>query len=195
MCNKSCSNVVFLRFCMVISHYSPLMAATPGSTVPSMASSNSPPPVEMYDTLSAKPNLLTQATESPPPISENAPFAVASAIAAPMAREPAVNSSTSNTPAGPFQRMVLAPLMAAANAFWLSGPASKPSQPAGISLAGAIFISAPAFRLMVSQSMASLAMTASVPSTRFTPFALAFLMTSSATSNLSSSQMDSPTVP
>ena len=50
-----------------------LIAATPGNSLPSIYSSRAPPPVETYDTLSAKPNLLIQATESPPPMSENAP--------------------------------------------------------------------------------------------------------------------------
>ena len=49
------------------------------------------------------PNLLIHATESPPPMSEYAPFAVASTIASAIAREPAVKLSNSNTPAGPFQ--------------------------------------------------------------------------------------------
>ena len=88
------------------------MAAIPGSTLPSMASRSAPPPVDTYDTLSAKPNLFTQATESPPPTSENAPFSVASTIASAIAREPAVKLSNSNTPAGPFQRIVFASLMA-----------------------------------------------------------------------------------
>ena len=60
------------------------MAAIPGSTLPSIASRSAPPPVEMYDTWSAIPNLLIHATESPPPINENAPFFVASAIASPI---------------------------------------------------------------------------------------------------------------
>lgn len=57
------------------------IAATPGSSFPSIASRRAPPPVEMYETLSARPNLFIQATESPPPIREKAPFDVASAIA------------------------------------------------------------------------------------------------------------------
>ena len=63
------------------------------------------------------PNLLIQATESPPPINENAPFLVAFAIASAIAREPAVKLSNSKTPAGPFHRIVLASSIAAANAF------------------------------------------------------------------------------
>ena len=51
-------------------YYSPVIAATPGRTLPSIASSIAPPPVDTYDTLSARPNLLTAATESPPPTSE-----------------------------------------------------------------------------------------------------------------------------
>ena len=60
----------------------------PGSTLPSIASSRAPPPVETYDTPFANPNLLTQATESPPPTNEKAPFLVASTIASPTEREP-----------------------------------------------------------------------------------------------------------
>ena len=82
------------------------------------------------------PNLLIHATESPPPMSEKAPFAVAFAMASAIAREPAVKLSNSNTPAGPFQRMVLAPSMAAEKSLRVSGPASRPSQPSGIALAG-----------------------------------------------------------
>lgn len=48
----------------------PLIAAIPGSTLPSMASRRAPPPVDTYETWSARPNLLTQATESPPPTRE-----------------------------------------------------------------------------------------------------------------------------
>ena len=64
------------------------IAAIPGRTFPSIASSNAPPPVETYDTPLANPNLLTQATESPPPTSEKAPFLVASTMASPTVREP-----------------------------------------------------------------------------------------------------------
>ena len=73
------------------------MAAIPGRILPSIASRSAPPPVDTYDTLSAKPNLFTQATESPPPTSENAPFSVASTIASAIAREPAVKLSVSYT--------------------------------------------------------------------------------------------------
>ena len=131
--------VTAYAFLLNVQPYSPLIAATPGSTLPSIASSNAPPPVEIYETLSARPNLLTQATESPPPMSEKAPSAVASAIALPIARLPSQKLSNSNTPAGPFQRMVLAPLMALAKFFCASGPASRPSQPSGIALDGNTF--------------------------------------------------------
>ena len=137
--------------------------------------------------MSAIPNLLIQATESPPPIKEKAPLAVASAIASAIAREPAVKLSNSNTPAGPFQRIVLAPLIASANALRVSGPASKPSQPSGTSLAGQICV-------LASLENASAA-TQSVPKTKFTPFAFALAMISNAKSNLSSSQIDIPIFP
>ena len=57
--------------------------------------------------MSAKPNWLMAATESPPPIKEKAPFAVAFTMASAMALVPTANFGISNTPTGPFQRMVL----------------------------------------------------------------------------------------
>ncbi len=104
----------------------------PGRIFPSIASSKAPPPVDTYDTPFAKPNLLTQATESPPPTREKAPFLVASTMASPTEREPWVKFSNSNTPVGPFQRIVLDFLITSANIFSDSGPISKPSQPSGI---------------------------------------------------------------
>mmetsp|Transcript_25367 Transcript_25367/g.78092 ORF Transcript_25367/g.78092 Transcript_25367/m.78092 type:complete len:202 (+) Transcript_25367:568-1173(+) len=49
-------------------------AATPGNTLPSKSSKLAPPPVEMCDILSARPDLFTAATESPPPMMVTAPF-------------------------------------------------------------------------------------------------------------------------
>ena len=114
--NSAVNRAVYWNFIKAV-NYSPLIAATPGRTLPSIASRRAPPPVEMYDTWSAIPNLLIQATESPPPMSENAPLAVALPIASAIAREPAVKLSNSNTPAGPFQRIVFASTIAAAKAF------------------------------------------------------------------------------
>lgn len=70
---------------------------------PRIASRRAPPPVDTYETLSARPNLLTHATESPPPTREKAPSLVASTIASAMAFDPVVKLSNSNTPAGPSQ--------------------------------------------------------------------------------------------
>ena len=50
------------------------MAAIPGNSIPSIYSNMAPPPVDTYDTLSANLYLFIAATESPPPINENAPF-------------------------------------------------------------------------------------------------------------------------
>merc|ERR1719352_158257 len=49
-------------------------AATPGSTLPSSSSKLAPPPVEMCDIFSDKPDLFTADTESPPPMMVIAPF-------------------------------------------------------------------------------------------------------------------------
>ena len=81
-----------------------------------MASSRAPPPVDTYETLSASPNLFTQATESPPPTRENAPFLVASTMASATAREPDVKLSNSNTPVG-MDAIRIIPLHAMHNPF------------------------------------------------------------------------------
>ena len=108
-------------------------------------------------------------------------------MASAIAFEPPAKLSNSNTPAGPFQRIVFAPSIAAANDLRVSGPASKPSQPSGI---------APAGQTCVLQSfLKSSPAMQSVPRTKFTPFSLAFFITSSATSSLSSSQIDLPMCP
>ena len=65
------------------------------------------------------PNLLKQATESPPPINENAPFLVAFAIA----REPAVKLSNSKTPAGPETQKAFAAAIEDAKTILWNGPA------------------------------------------------------------------------
>ena len=57
-------------------------------------------------------------------------------MASAIAREPAVKLSNSNTPAGPFQRIVFASLMAFAKSSRVAGPASIPSQPSGMSFDG-----------------------------------------------------------
>ena len=117
---KACLNF-FLNRLSIIEEFLiivyPWIALIPGRIFPSIASSNAPPPVDTYDTPFAKPNLLTQATESPPPTRENAPFLVASTIASPTEREPWVKFSNSNTPVGPFQRIVLDFLITSANIF------------------------------------------------------------------------------
>src|SRR5438105_7218584 len=80
-------------------------AATPGSSLPSSNSSDAPPPVDINVILSASPACLTAVTESPPPTIVVAPnCAIASAIAI----VPSPNSGISNTPIGPFQRIVSA---------------------------------------------------------------------------------------
>src|SRR5690606_1745417 len=78
-------------------------AATAGRVLPSRNSRNAPPPVEMYDTLSAMPYLSTAASVSPPPAMENA---AESAIALARVRVPLPKASNSNTPTGPFQTTV-----------------------------------------------------------------------------------------
>ena len=66
------STLLLLYSSTLLLFYSPI-AFTPGSTLPSINSSMAPPPVETKLTLLPRPSWLTAATESPPPMSENAP--------------------------------------------------------------------------------------------------------------------------
>src|SRR5882762_4255859 len=56
-------------------------ASTPGSLRPPRNSREAPPPVEIWEILSATPDWWTAATESPPPTMEVAPALVAAATA------------------------------------------------------------------------------------------------------------------
>ena len=71
-----------------------------------------PPPVEMNVICSARPNLLTAATLSPPPMTVSASALAATASAT--AFVPASNAAISNTPMGPFQNTVFASATASA---------------------------------------------------------------------------------
>ena len=87
---------------------------TPGRAFPSRNSSEAPPPVEMWLILSARPDLFTAETLSPPPMIETPPFAFTSATAAQTPKVPFENAGISKQPIGPFQTTVLAPLIASA---------------------------------------------------------------------------------
>src|SRR5438128_1137612 len=86
-------------------------AATPGSGLPSRNSSDAPPPVETWVNASSRP--ATAAAESPPPTTVTAPRFPASTMASATLRVPASNGGVSNTPMGPFQKIVRAPTMRA----------------------------------------------------------------------------------
>jgi len=107
------------------------MHSIPGNFFPSINSSDAPPPVEIWDILSAKPALVTAAAESPPPIivvqslSSDRHFAIEFV--------PTANWSNSNNPTGPFHNTVLAFWSSSVYSFIVSGPISKPSHPSGIS--------------------------------------------------------------
>ena len=79
--------------------------AIPGRVFPSRNSREAPPPVETWLIFDARLNLLTAATESPPPTTETAPFEVASATRWATSPVPFEKASNSNTPTGPFQTM------------------------------------------------------------------------------------------
>ena len=79
--------------------------------------------------MSPKPNWLTAAAESPPPMIV---VASVSAKAFATAIVPAASVGFSNTPIGPFQTTVLAVLTASAKRACVLGPISHPSRSAGI---------------------------------------------------------------
>ena len=89
-----------------------------------------------------------------------------------MASVPAAKAGNSNTPIGPFQTTVPAPLTAFVNNLMVSGPISRPIQSAGIALVGTT---------LRAQSAAnwSPAMV-STGSSSFTPRSFAFWIISSA---------------
>src|SRR5690606_19300852 len=99
-------------------------AFTPGSTLPSRYSSEAPPPVETWETLLDTPAFFTADAESPPPMMVVAPCSVARARISAMEIVPLAVASISNTPTGPFQRIVFAPSSTCSNAFTDSGPMS-----------------------------------------------------------------------
>src|SRR5579859_967802 len=92
--------------------YLSVSAATPGSVMPARNSSDAPPPVEMWEILSATPADLTAFSESPPPTTDTAPDC-ATALA--MATVPRSKGGFSKTPMGPFHTMVFAPAITLAN--------------------------------------------------------------------------------
>src|ERR1700704_7040745 len=80
-------------------------ASTRGSLRPPRNSREAPPPVEIWEILSATPDWWTAATESPPPTMEVAPPLVAAATALATSSVPFANAGISNTPLGPFPTM------------------------------------------------------------------------------------------
>src|SRR5713226_5521186 len=107
-------------------------ASTPGSLCPPRNSREAPPPVEMWEILSATPDWWIAATESPPPTMEVAPVLVAAATALAISRVPLANAGISNTPMGPFQTMVLAAAIFWRKVSMVLGPMSRPIQPSGV---------------------------------------------------------------
>src|SRR5204862_7371234 len=108
-------------------------AATPGRGFPSRNSSDAPPPVDTWVSLLSNP--ATAATESPPPTTVVAPRFPASTSASAMARVPSSNGGVSNTPIGPFQKIVLARSSRARKSCCVVGSMSKTAQPLGIASA------------------------------------------------------------
>ena len=120
-------------------------------------------------------------------MSENAPLAVASAIASATALEPVANLSISNTPTGPFQRIVLHSLISSAKSSLPLEAMSTPSQASGIAFTAASSVLAFCEK--------SSAIRASGDVTILIPFSSAFFKISNATGNISGSQIDLPTLP
>src|SRR6185312_10977 len=96
-------------------------AATPGSVSPARNSSDAPPPVETWVSLSSSPEARSAATESPPPATVT-PGQPATARAT--ASVPASSGGRSKTPIGPFQKTMRAGAIARAKAARVAGPIS-----------------------------------------------------------------------
>ncbi len=105
------------------------MTSTPGNFSPCRNSKLAPPPVEMWVNLSANPDAWAAAAESPPPTTLTAEL---SEIARATPKVPAANSGVSNTPIGPFQKIVLARWISFAYRATVLGPMSTPIQPSSI---------------------------------------------------------------
>ena len=135
----------------------------------------------MWVILSERPLLVTAATESPPPMMEMAPL---SATAWATAKVPSANLGISNTPMGPFQMTVPAPLRASQKSWTDFSPMSIPIQPSGIWSEGTVL------ELQSSANLSPILL--STGSRKLTPLALALSMISLASSTLSSSQMEVP---
>mmetsp|Transcript_14360 Transcript_14360/g.29553 ORF Transcript_14360/g.29553 Transcript_14360/m.29553 type:complete len:235 (+) Transcript_14360:179-883(+) len=140
----------------------------------------------MWLILSALPDFSTAATESPPPMMVQAPFAVISSSVSTMAKVPLAKASNSKTPIGPFQMTVLQSDRAAAISFVASGPLSSPIHPSGMAVAGTTWV-------LASGAKAS-ATTTSVGRMNSFPEASALAMTALAVSTKSSSTREVPTL-
>src|SRR5204863_1694140 len=105
-------------------------ASTPGNCFPSRNSSDAPPPVEMWEILSATPAAFTAETESPPPTIEVAPAFSATACAT--LNVPLAKGDISKTPMGPFQTIVAARETSSENSSMDSGPISRPIRLSGM---------------------------------------------------------------
>mmetsp|Transcript_19909 Transcript_19909/g.34327 ORF Transcript_19909/g.34327 Transcript_19909/m.34327 type:complete len:227 (+) Transcript_19909:273-953(+) len=167
-------------------HFASSRAATPGSTLPSSSSREAPPPVEMWESLSATPACSAAATLSPPPTMVMQPWGVKAAKVLAMAVVPVANLAISNTPIGPFQITVLEPLSASSKILMDLGPISKPIQPSGIAVMSTTWVFALASNLS--------AMTTSTGRISSQPLAAAMASSFLASSIWSSSTREPPTL-
>mmetsp|Transcript_10101 Transcript_10101/g.19545 ORF Transcript_10101/g.19545 Transcript_10101/m.19545 type:complete len:287 (+) Transcript_10101:777-1637(+) len=172
--------------CRTLLIYASLRAATPGSTRPSRSSREAPPPVEMWDILGPRPAASTAATESPPPMMVVVPEAVSSASFCATTFVPSAKFFHSNTPMGPFQTMSLQSESLSAISLLVSGPLSRPIQPSSISSTFAT--------LKLASSANASASTTSEGRMNSTPFSFALASRDLASSSLSSSTREDPTL-
>jgi len=101
-------------------------------TLPSSSSRLAPPPVLTWLNSSSFPALATNVAVSPPPTMTVDPFLTALMQASSSESDPLAKAGNSKTPAGPFQRIVLASATVFANISFDLGPQSRPCQSGGI---------------------------------------------------------------
>mmetsp|Transcript_58606 Transcript_58606/g.153982 ORF Transcript_58606/g.153982 Transcript_58606/m.153982 type:complete len:239 (-) Transcript_58606:807-1523(-) len=147
--------------------YLSVSAETPGRSLPSRSSSDAPPPVETWVTLSSVSYFLQQVAVSPPPITVTTPALVTSTMVSIIDLVPDSKEAISKTPIGPFQMIVLEALMAAAFSSIVLGPQSRPIMPALTPLSSVAVSIVPS-----SPNLDDV--TKSTGSTSSTPLALAF---------------------
>mmetsp|Transcript_57344 Transcript_57344/g.104764 ORF Transcript_57344/g.104764 Transcript_57344/m.104764 type:complete len:284 (-) Transcript_57344:602-1453(-) len=158
---------------------------TPGKSLPSSNSREAPPPVLQCVTLVSVSYFLHAVAVSPPPMTVTQPLDVAATTLSMRVFVPASKDFISKTPMGPFQIIVLAFATASAFFLMLSGPQSRPMNPAGTPVSSEAILISPSSPNFEEQTKSTGRMISH-------PFAFALAMISSTIFEPSSSYRELP---